>query len=245
MHRIRATLFFISVGLWTFIIGGLGAPFAFTRKGAIRIQYWWGSGTLALLRVICGVHHEIRGRERLPTGAVIVASKHQSMWDTIIFLLEFKAPAFVFKKELLKVPIYGWFCLKTGMVPTDRDGGAKAVKDLLRLSAQRLQENRSLIIFPQGTRLSPDEDAPYQPGVAGLYKHSKVPVVPVALNSGLVWPKDGVTGRAGKIILEFLDPIYPGLDKDVFMEQLAAQIDPASDRLVAEGRLHLGESGDN
>ncbi|MDA5192604.1 lysophospholipid acyltransferase family protein [Govanella unica] len=237
MDRIRIFLFTISLYLWTLIIGGIiGWPALFLPRGyAIFIQTSWGRGTIFLLRVLCGIRFEVRGLDRVPEGAVLIASKHQSAWDTFIFLLHFKAPTFIFKKELLRIPIYGWICLKTGMVPIDRQGGAAALKAMLRGAAERIGEGRSIVIFPEGTRVKPGSKMPYNPGVAGLYKHLGVPVVPVALNSGMVWPKGGVIRTDAMIRLEYLEPILPGSDKASFLTTLESRIEDASLRLLAEG----------
>lgn len=237
MDSIRIFLFKISLYLWTLIIGGIiGWPaLLLGRRYAIFIQTSWGRGVIVLLRLICGITYEVRGLERVPDGPVLFASKHQSAWDTIIFLLHFKAPTFIFKQELVRVPIYGWFCLKTGMVPIDRQGGGAALKAMLRTAAERIGENRSIVIFPEGTRVKPGHKMPYNPGVTGLYKHLGVPVVPVALNSGLVWPKGGVVRVGGVIRMEYLDPIAPGMDKAQFLGALEAAIEGATARLLAEG----------
>lgn len=240
MDKLRILLFKLGLYIWTLIIGGIiGLPtLVLGRDYAVFIQTSWGRGALVLLRVICGVTYEVRGLDRVPAGPVLIASKHQSAWDTIIFLLHFKAPTFIFKKELLRIPIYGWFCLKTGMVPIDRQGGGAALKAMLRAAADRIREGRSIVIFPEGTRVKPGNTIAYNPGVAGLYKHLDVPVVPVALNSGLIWPKGGLVRVGGVIRIEYLDPILPGMDKAAFLATLEERIESASARLCAEGVDH-------
>ena len=238
MTAVKSAVFRCCLALWTVFIGGIvGFPaFFLQRRAAFVIQRWWGRGVLFLLRAIAGVRFEIIGREKRPPGDILIASKHQSAWDTVIFLLlDETPPAFVLKKELIKIPVYGWYCLKAGMLPIDRDGGALALRALQRLAKKRFAEGRSIVIFPEGTRMKPGEHQPYLSGVAGLYKILNVPVSPVAVNSGLFWPKAGLTGRRGVIRLEYLDPIPPGLDKRAFLGLLEARIEPATRRLEALG----------
>lgn len=235
MYRIRTFFFLLCLGLWTVLSGGIGIPAVlWSERGACAVQKIWAIGVIKLLRWIMNIRYDIRGRENLPQTPFLIASKHQSMWDTMIFLLEMPEPAFFFKKELLSVPVYGWYVRKTGMVAVDREGGAKAMRTMLKDASTRLAEGRSLIIFPEGTRGAPGETLPYQVGVAGIYRHLNIPVVPVALNSGLYWPKTGFTGKSGAIRLDFLEPIPPGLDRAEFMDRLSAAIEPATARLVAE-----------
>lgn len=240
-RKLRAGLFLASFYLWTGVLAVLALPvFLLPQRAIFFIQVLWAHGVFALLRRIGGVRQEITGWEKIPEGPVLFASKHQSAWDTIVFFIVRKPPpTFFFKKELLKIPIYGRFCMHSGMVPVDREAGARAMRSVLRMAAERLAEGRSLVLFPEGTRVPVGVRASYQPGVAGIYKYLDVPVVPVALNSGLFWPKVGPTGRRGTLRMEFLDPIPPGLEKDAFLDHLSRALESATARLVEqEGPPH-------
>ncbi|MFO0995774.1 MAG: lysophospholipid acyltransferase family protein [Alphaproteobacteria bacterium] len=196
----------------------------------------WARGCLALLSRTVRLSHEVRGRAHLPEGPVIVASKHQSAWDTIVFFLLFANPAYVLKAELLLIPIIGWYLRRVGMIAIDRDGGARALKGMLAAAKRAIGEGRPIVIFPEGTRTAPGATRPYHPGTAALYAHLGLPVVPVALNSGLYWGRRRFIKRPGRIVVEFLPAIAPGMERRAFGAELERRIEEAVARLVAEGR---------
>ncbi len=209
---------------------------AFDRIWIVRGQTIWTNGIILLLRAICDLRVEIRGKEHLPKGAVLVACKHQSAFETMIFHRITRDPAVIMKKELLNIPIYGWYCRKTKMITVDRKGHAAALKSMLTQAQAALDDERPIIIFPEGTRSPLDQDLPFQPGVAALYSKLKQPVVPVALNTGLFWPRKSFLCRPGVMVIEFLPAIEPGLDRKVFMAELKSRIEAKTTELVAEGR---------
>ena len=140
------------------------------------------------------------------------------------------------KRELLRLPIVGWFFLKTGCIPVDRSAGMKALRDM-RLAGKALAaKGRSMLIFPQGTRIAPGVDHPYEIGVFALYEATGLPVVPVALNSGHVWPRNSWMKYPGLVTIEFLDPIDPGLDRKSFMATLKQRIE---DRMEILDKLYV------
>ena len=186
------------------------------------------------LRVLSGIACEIRGRAHIPRARAIVAAKHQSAWETVAMFTLIADPVQVLKKELALIPFYGWHALKLGMIPVDRSARASALKKMIAQAKKRIAEGRVILIFPQGTRVAPGSRAEYKPGVAALYTQLGVPCVPVALNSGVYWPRRALLKRPGKIIVEFLAPIQPGLKRDEFMAALEGRIEQASNRLVAE-----------
>jgi 1-acyl-sn-glycerol-3-phosphate acyltransferase len=186
------------------------------------------------LRVLCGVRYEVRGREHMPAGGALVASKHQSMFETLAFWAILPDPAIILKKELAFLPVFGWYAMKLKNIKVDRAAGAKALRDMLKQARDRAGEGRQVVIFPQGTRLAPGETDTYKPGVAGLYSAMKAPCIPVALNSGLYWPAHGFVRRPGTIVVEFLPAIGPGLSKDAFMTELETRIESASTALLGE-----------
>ena len=184
------------------------------------------------LQLLCGVTYEVRGREHLPRGGALVASKHQSMFETLAFWRILDDPAIILKKELSYLPFFGWYAMKLKNVSVDRGAGAKALRAMLKQARERANEGRQVVIFPQGTRLEPGGADSYKPGVAGLYSAMKVACTPVALNSGLYWPPHGFTRRPGRIVVEFLPPIEPGLNKEDFMNRLEDRIETASAALL-------------
>jgi 1-acyl-sn-glycerol-3-phosphate acyltransferase len=205
------------------------------RKAAAGAAHVWARAALAGLGPICGTSYELRGREHL-AGAALIACKHQAMWETLFFLTLFDEPAIVLKKELLALPIYGWYCRKLEMIAVDREQGASAIKQLARQASRARAEKRQIIIFPEGTRRAPEAPPDYKPGIALLYRQLGLPCVPVALNSGLFWQGKGLLRKPGRIIIEFLPPIAPGLDRTSFMAELENRIETASMRLCNEAR---------
>lgn len=238
MPLLRSLAFNLAFYAWTFVmVLGYAWTLVLPRRRLIRAQRRWARGVNRLLRSIVGTEIEIRGRA--PVGACIVASKHQSAWDTLIWHVELDAPAIVMKQELLAIPIYGRMCRLSGMIAIDRRGGARALKAMLEQAKAAAAEGRPIVVFPQGTRTPPGlpvEALPYQPGAAALYRTLHVPCVPVALNSGLFWPRRAFQRKPGRIVLEYLAPIPPGLERKAFEAELVARIEGATARLEAEGR---------
>jgi 1-acyl-sn-glycerol-3-phosphate acyltransferase len=195
----------------------------------------WSALSLTLLKWCCGVTFEVHGRENLPPGAAIVAMKHQSAWDTLAAPVIFERPAIVIKRELGWIPFYGWYALKAGMIPIDRGAGANALRSLLAGGARAASEGRKIIIFPEGTRTGVGAAPAYQPGVFALYRRLGLPLVPVAVNSGLYWGRRHFSKRPGKIVVEILPPIPPGGERRLVMAALETAIEGATARLVAAG----------
>lgn len=221
------TLFWLIVGIPTFVM-----PY----RAIIWIAKSWGRVNLVLLRVVAGVDYEIRGREKIPSGPAIVASKHQSAWETFALLPLFDNPLFILKRELQWIPVFGWLAIKGRMVPVDRKKGSQALIAMTERARVELSDGRQLIIFPEGTRRPAGAEPRYKYGVAHLYAAEGVPCLPVALNSGVFWPRRSLRLRPGTVVVEILDPIMPGLDKDVFFARLQETIETATARLIAEAR---------
>lgn len=241
MLLLRSLLFQFAFLLWSTLVAlyGLVPMMLGKREHLFAIGGVWSDGINLLLRAICNIRIRIEGTEHLPPGPAMIAAKHQSLWDTAIVLRLFRGPAIVMKQELLRIPIYGALCRAQGMIAVDRDGGAKALKQMLKDARAAAHDGRKILIFPQGTRTRPGESAPYQPGVVALYRDLKLPVVPVALNSGFFWPKRGILRRPGTIVLRFLPPIPAGLDRETFMAELETRIESANAALEAETRAIL------
>lgn len=223
-----ATCIIMSVVLLPLLV----APRRFLQS-ALRI---WAALLMWQLKVVVGLDWEIRGLENLPKGPAIIAAKHQSAWDTGVFHQFLDDPVFVLKQELTWIPLFGWLITKAGAISIDRSAGAKALKGMVRATDQALAKGRSVLIFPEGTRTAPGFSKPYNPGVAAIYKNAGVPVVPVALNSGLFWQRRSFLKRPGRITLELLPVIEAGLDRKTFMAELEARIEGACRRLAIEGR---------
>ncbi|MGX1198442.1 lysophospholipid acyltransferase family protein [Parvibaculum sp. MBR-TMA-1.3b-4.2] len=235
MLWLRSTFFNLSFWLMSIIMCIAATPlFLMPRGWTVRAMNLWSRLTMFLLRVCAGTRYEVRGR--IPEGAVLIAAKHQSMWDTIIATALLRDPAIVMKKELLMVPYYGWYSLKTRMIAIDRGSGSAAIRKLIAQAKAALGLGRPVLIFPEGTRMAPDAAPDYKPGVAALYRQLDVACVPVAVNSGMYWARRGFAKRPGTIVIEFLDPIPPGLDRKSFMAELEKRIEPATAKLVAEAR---------
>ena len=197
----------------------------------IRFCLWW-------LRITVGLTHRLSGLENLPAGPVIIASKHQSSWETLAYTLLFSDAAIVLKRELLFIPVVGWAMARAGNIAVERGDGAAALRGLVRQAKAVIAEGRSILIFPEGTRVAVGDERPYHVGTAALYRQLGVPVVPVALNSGLFWGRRQFIKRPGMIDVEILPAIAPGLSRDAFMTTLRARIEGATERLIgrAQGR---------
>lgn len=194
----------------------------------------WSHGNAFLLRYVAGIRVEVRGREFIPTEPAIIASKHQSEWETHIFLHLVHDPVYVMKKELGYIPAYGLYARKMGMLFIDRGGRSKTLRKLVQGARDALQNRRTVVIFPEGTRSMPGKKLPYRVGIAALYHELNMPVYPVAHNSGHYWPKKSFRKYAGTIVIEFLPPIAPGLERREFLKRLEATIEGASEKLYAE-----------
>jgi 1-acyl-sn-glycerol-3-phosphate acyltransferase len=234
MTALRSLLFNLLFALWTAFILIVSLP---TLVLPLAAAWWmgglWVRGALLLLRAIVGLGHRVRGSEHRIAGPAIYAAKHQSAWDTLVFPLLLDKPAYVLKRELIRVPLFGSYLKQCGMIPVDRQGGGSALKQLLKAARAAIAQGRSILIYPEGTRMPPGEHRPYHPGVAALYGDLGVPVVPVALNSGLFWGRRSFHKKPGTITIEFLPPIAPGLPRREFMAELQNRMEGASQRLAA------------
>ncbi len=234
MLWLRSLAFNVAFIGWIVALGLPALPLlVLPRAWAWRVVKLWTRGVLFLMRHLVRLEYEVRGRDALPPEPFIVASKHQSAWDTFIYLLLFGDPAYVLKRELFKIPFYGWFTWKLGMIGIDRAAGASALKGMVKRARPMVDAGRPLVIFPQGTRTAPGTQRPYQPGVYALYAQTKLPVVPVALNSGLFWGRRSFLKRPGRIVLEFLPPLPAGLDRRRFMAELEQRTETATAMLEA------------
>jgi 1-acyl-sn-glycerol-3-phosphate acyltransferase len=231
---IFVAVFYINTAV--FLISG--SPLLFgPRRWAMAALEAHARASIWLMRAIVGTKLEVRGRENLPEGPAIIAAKHQSAWDTFGIIPLVRDPAMIMKQELLSLPVYGWFCRKFEMIPIQRELGPAALRRMAAEASKRAAEGRDIVIFPEGTRRAPGAPPAYKPGVALLYDMLNLPCVPVALNSGLFWPRRSLVRRPGTIVVEFLPPIPPGVPRKEFLPRLQTQIETASARLLPAGHV--------
>ncbi|GGJ41610.1 lysophospholipid acyltransferase family protein [Neoroseomonas lacus] len=232
MNALRSLLFNI------YFIGGtaltiiIGVPMlAFPPPLLTRFIVFWATAMIAGLRVICGIRLEVTGMENLPPGGVIIAAKHQSAFDTMVWLKLVPTSVYVAKKELLDIPGWGWLARHCGQLSVDRTAGAAAMRTLVRETKARLAEGRPVVIFPEGTRTAPGERVAYQPGVAAMAAASGATVVPVATDSGRVWGRRAFRKTPGVIHVSILPPLPAGLPRATLLAQLEAAIEAETARL--------------
>jgi 1-acyl-sn-glycerol-3-phosphate acyltransferase len=225
------TALFLVLGSWLFV-----AP----RSWAMAGLKTHALASLWLLHHITGTRMEVRGIEKLPKGACLVVSKHQSAWDTFALVPLFRDPAIVLKDELKWIPFYGWFCVKFEHILVKRDKAALALKRMIADGQQRAEQGREIVIFPEGTRRPPGAPPDYKPGYVALYEGLELPCVPLALNSGLYWPRRSIRRFPGTIVVEFLDPLPAGMPRKEFRRVIEARLEEASARLIAEAEARDG-----
>lgn len=204
-----------------------------SRKGAHWAMHTWCAFALACLRMFCGLKTEVRGTP--PTGQTLIAAKHQSWLDIIMIAHSCERPSFVMKKEILNIPVLGIVAKTIGCVAVDRGKGADAVRQMLD-GVEGEEALGQLIIYPQGTRIPPGEKRPYKVGAGILYDQLQLGCQPIAVNTGVYWGKKSVIKHPGTAVIEYLEPIPPGLSKDAFMQRLEEVVEEASDRLLEEAR---------
>jgi 1-acyl-sn-glycerol-3-phosphate acyltransferase len=204
-------------------------PWRGAVEAALRV---WARAVLWLLGAVVGLRVRALGLEHLPEGAAILAAKHQSAFDTVFWLTLKPLPAYVLKRELLWIPLYGWFAARAGMIPVDRAGGGPALRRMLRAAQAALAAGRKIVIFPEGTRTAPGESRPWQPGVAALAS-TGAPVVPVATDSGRFWGRRAFVKRPGVLSVVVLPPLPAGLPRAEMLRQAQAAVEVESLRLLA------------
>lgn len=219
------TALYLVLGSWLLI-----GPRSWAMKG-LEIH---GRTCVWLLKVICGTKLEVRGHQNVPKGACLVVAKHQSAWDTFGLVPLFRDPAIVLKDELKWVPFYGWFCVKFAHILVKRERAASALKTMIRDARQRATQDREIVIFPEGTRTVPGAAPDYKTGYVALYEGLGLPAVPLALNSGVYWPRRSFLRFPGTIVVEFLAPLPPGLARNEFRSRMETVIEAASLRLLEE-----------
>lgn len=236
MLFLRSLLFNTLYTLWMPFVGiVLFVPTQFfPRVGSHMVGRVWAKGVVILLRVLCGIRHEIRGTEHLrPQGAALYAVKHSSAWETVIFWTLVDTPVYVLKEELTKMPVFGYYLRKKiACIAINRKAGASAIRSLISQTKEHFAAQRQVIIFPEGTRRAVGAAPEYQNGIGVLYSSLKVSVIPVAHNAGKLWGRNAFLKRSGTIVIEFLPPIQTGLDREEFMQQLQNTIETKTNSLL-------------
>jgi len=213
MAALRSLLFTIVFYGGTFLYVLAAFPIAlFGQRRLRRHVRWWALFHRFAAAYILGIRTRVEGER--PPGAILVAAKHQSMFETLEVVVLLDEPAVIEKKQLADIPLFGWVTLRYGCIPVDREGGAAALRTMMRAAGDAIAQGRPIVIFPEGTRVSPGEQPPLQPGFAGLYRALKLPVVPLALDSGEVWPRRSFVKRPGIVTMRFGEAIPPGLKRD-------------------------------
>jgi len=235
MIRVRSLVFNIAFYVNLIVLMILGLPMILRgRHGVFALARLWGSTSLWLLDKICGLHVEFRGLENIPEGGYIIAAKHQSILETFALLKYAPDFAYVLKRQLIFIPIFGLYLMGAQQIDIDRSRGRNAIAQISKRAGEVLAAGRQVFIFPEGTRRAPGAPPMYKYGVAALYGDTGAPCLPVALNTGLYWGRRGFTRRPGVAVIEYLPVIPPGLAKDALLAQLQSRIEAATDRLIAE-----------
>jgi 1-acyl-sn-glycerol-3-phosphate acyltransferase len=240
---IRSTVFNISFLVVTAVLSILYVPgLLLPRRFFVKLVRFWLRVVTFLEYGLLNLRYEVRGRENIPaSGPYIIASKHQSEYETFKAHLLFDDPAIVLKKELLRIPFFGAYLRKAGVLAIDRSTPERALRSIQSGALEIKKQGRPLLIFPQGTRVSPDQGIdvkPYKPGIARVQDVTQLPILPVALNSGIFWPKNSWVKSSGTVIFEILPPIPPGHSRANLMSTLQDLIETRSSSLVAEARSH-------
>ena len=235
MIGLRSLAFQTAFYVWTLGLGLLTLPvLLLPRPAVLGVARLWIDGTFWLLSTTVGLTYEVRGSAHRAKGPAIYAIKHQSAWDTLVLMRLFREPAIVMKGELAWMPFVGWYLVRLGMISVDRRAGAAALRRMVRTAGEYLATGRDIVVFPEGTRTTPGQRLPYRPGIAALYAALDVPVVPVALNSGLYWARREFVKRPGRIVVSMLPAIAPGLERKPFMDRLRDRIESETAHLNEE-----------
>lgn len=245
LQYVRSAFFsFFVLPFTTLFICVLGVPFMFApRRIFMKLVKFWISVVSFLERHVLGLHYEVRGLEHLPEdGQCIIAAKHQSTYETFKIHSLFKDPAIILKRELLWIPIWGWYMAKSDVIAINRSSPDQAV-ETIRAGSQRVAaQKRPIILFPQGTRVRPGVGAdvkPYKSGVYRIHEYTGLPVIPLATNSGCFWPKGSLLKKPGTVVFEFLPALPHGLERKVFMAELEQRLEEASNTLIKDAEIKL------
>lgn len=235
MILLRSLVFHAAFYLTTAALAILGLPILLLGRHKVQAyaKFWTGS-SVWLVEKICGTKIVWRGLENLPRGACIIAAKHQSTLETMALTTKGADFSYILKRELMAIPVFGWYLKGAGQVAIDRAKRGEALPDLTRQVREAIAEGRQMIIFPEGTRKPAGAPPAYKSGVAHLHVDTGAVCVPVALNTGLFWPRRGLSIHPGTVTIAFLDAIAPGLDKQSFLRLLEERIEAGTAELISE-----------
>ena len=235
MILLRSLVFHAAFYLTTTVLALAGLPVLVMGRHRVQAyaKFWTGSAVW-LVEKICGTRVVWRGLENLPRGACIIAAKHQSTIETMALTTKGADFSYILKRELMAIPVFGWYLKGAGQVAIDRAKRGQALPDLTRQVREAIAEGRQMIIFPEGTRKPVGAPPEYKSGVGYLYTDSEAVCVPVALNTGLFWPRRSLSIHPGRVTIAFLEPIAPGLDKPEFLKLLEERIEARTADLIAE-----------
>ncbi len=244
MTKLRAYLFSFLFMFGTLLLCIIASPIMLipSKKIIMTVPHIWAKSSMWLLKIIVGLKYEIKGIENMPKQPCIIACKHQSAFETCVFHEVFSNTAYVFKKSLGMIPFVGWFMIRSGSISVDRASGSAAMRSILDGAKKATTDGYNVVIFPEGTRTAVGEKTQYNPGISFLYdKLPEVPVIPVAINSGLFWPRYSFLKLPGKITIEFLPAMEQNLNKREFINKLADRIEEKTSILIEEGKKTLPE----
>jgi len=229
---IRSIVFYLSLGLWTLIMGFFCLPFLFLPSDFLRKPAcFWIGGIFILLKYVCNITHEIRGVKNIPEHSILIAAKHQSAFETFALFYYFPKVIFIHKKQLFLIPVFGLYLKKINMISIDRQGGAKTMREMLKQTKEKIKNGFSIVIFPEGTRKKPGEIPDYKSGFVGIYNHINAKILPIAVNSGNFWPKDTFIKKPGKIIISILNILPANLERTDLLNKIQSTIEKESNKI--------------
>jgi 1-acyl-sn-glycerol-3-phosphate acyltransferase len=223
MMWLRSALFNLFFFASTFVLSVPAAAISLAAPG--QVMGWaklWARLQIHAARVICGIRLDISGWENLPPPPLLIASRHESTFDILVWIAVLPAACFVVKRELFRIPLFGRCIRAAGMISVDREAGGAALRSLLREGDRAKAERRHIVIFPEGTRTDPDQHPPLRPGVAALASRTGLPVVPVMTDSGRYWGRRSFSKRPGTIRIHIQPPLPPKLSRDAVLRELWA-----------------------
>ena len=230
---IRSILFYLLLSFWTIFMGLLCLPFLILPSSYLKHPIkLWIAGIFFFLKYVCLISHEIQGQEHIPSHAVLVASKHQSAFETFALFYYLPQAIFIHKKQLFWIPIFGQYLKKINMISIDRKGGASAMRRMLKKTKEKVALGFSIIIFPEGTRKKIGDAPDYKSGFVGIYKEMNTKILPIAVNSGKCWPKHTFVKKAGHIIIKILPPLEANIDRKKILSDVEMKIEEATNKII-------------
>ena len=230
---LRSIIFYIFLSVWTIFMGIICLPFLFISMIYIHKPInLWILGIFKLLETTCNITHEVKGMENIPEYSILVASKHQSAFETFALFFYINKSIFIHKKQLFFIPIFGQYLKKTNMISINRSEGTASMRKMLKEAKLKMSAGYSIIIFPEGTRKIPGDKPDYKTGFIGIYNETESEILPVAVNSGRYWPKHIFIKNSGKIIIKILKPIPAKLKKDEILEKIESVIEEETNKII-------------